>query len=163
MFAYLKAGKRSTLAIAVVTAFLAIPAIAYAATANTTRADLKGAGYCRQDAGGAGTAVGKVQITTTSATSEGFHPVKVDIKLRGGQLSPGSYDVWLVSLYRDDAGTVVGCSASPVNNGLTVKGGGGVDFHGTADRYTGEYELQVYVGPISGQGYGTTPAVVDVP
>src|SRR5689334_5870973 len=107
MFAYLEAGKRSTLAIAVVTAFLAIPAIAYAATANTTRADLKGAGYCRQYDGGAGTAVGKVQITTTAAASEGFHPVKVDVKIRGGQLAPGSYDVSLVSVYRDDAGTVV--------------------------------------------------------
>ena len=163
MFAYLKAGKRSTFAIAVVTAFLAIPAIAYATTASTTRADLKGAGYCLHYDGGAGAAVGKAQITTTSAASEGFHPVKVDIKIRGGQLSPGSYDVWLVSLYRDDAGTVVGCAASPVGTGLTVKGGGGVDFHGSADRYTGEYELQVYVGPVSGQGFATSPAVVDVP
>ena len=82
---------------------------------TTTRADLKGAGYCRQYDGGAGSAVGKVQITTTAATSEGFHPVKVDVKIRGGQLPPGSYDVWLVSLYRDDAGTVVGCAASPVS------------------------------------------------
>ena len=122
MFAYLKAGKRSTLAIAVVTAFLVIPAIAYAATAGTTRADLKGAGYCLGYGGGAGTAVGKVQITTASAASEGFHPVKVDVKIRGGQLSPGSYEVWLVNLYRDDAGTVVGCAASPVSTGLTVKG-----------------------------------------
>jgi len=163
MFAYLEAGKRRTLAIAVVTAFLAIPAIAYAATAATTRVDLKGAGYCSHYADGAGTAVGKVQITTSPATSDGFHPVNVDIKIRGRQLSPGSYDVWLVDLYRDDAGTVVGCAASPVSTGLTVKGGAGVDFHGSVDRYTGQHEVQVYVGSISGDGYGTSPVLVDVP
>ncbi len=163
MFANLKAGKRSTFAIAVVTAFLAIPAIAYAARGTTTRADLKDAGYCSHYADGAGTAVGKVQITTSPATSDGFHPVKVDVKIRGGQMAPGSYDVWLVSLYRDDAGTVVGCAATPFDTDVTIKGGAGVDFHGSVVRYTGEYELQVYVGAISGDGYGTTPAVVDVP
>ena len=168
MFAYLKAGRRSTIAAALVAAFLAIPAVAYAARGTTTRADLTGAGYCDHYDAGTVAAVGKVQITTTSAATEGFHPVKVDVKIRGGQLPAGSYQVWLVNLYRDDAGTVVGCSASPVADGMTVKASG-ADFHGSVDRYTGQYELQVYVGSIpgtgsgpAGSGAGTSPVVVDV-
>jgi hypothetical protein len=168
MFAYLKAGRRSTIAAALVAAFLAIPAVAYAARGTTTRADLTGAGYCDHYDAGAVAAVGKVQITTTSPATEGFHPVTVDVKIRGGQLPVGSYQVWLVNLYRDDAGTVVGCSASPVADGLTVKASG-ADFHGSVDRYTGQYELQVYVGSIpgtgsgpAGSGAGTSPVVVDV-
>src|SRR3954451_3182457 len=146
MFAYLKAGRRSTLAAALVAALLAIPAVAYAARGTTTRADLTGAGYCDHYEAGAVATVGK----------------------RGGQLPAGSYQVWLVNLYRDDAGTVVGCSASPVADGLTVKASG-ADFHGSVDRYTGQYELQVYVGSIpgtssgpAGSGAGTSPVVVNV-
>jgi hypothetical protein len=58
---------------------------------------------------------------------------------------------------------VVGCAASPLANSLTVESGSPIEFRGSVDRYTGEYELQVYVGPLCGPGYGSSPAVVDVP
>ena len=106
--------------------------------------------------------VGNVQITTSPATSPGFHAVRVGIKIRGGQVPAGTYKVWLVNLYRDDTGQVIGCAASPLSSEMTVKNGG-VNFHAFADRYSGQYELKVYVGPIWGPGYGSSPSMVDVP
>ena len=162
---WLPRGKaRSVFAVALVSAFLAIPAVAYAAKGTTTRVDLAGpAGFCQYYDAAAAAAVGKVQIATSPAASPGFHSVRVGIKLRAGQVSAGSYQVWLVNLYRDDAGQVIGCAASPFANPMTVKSGSPIDFRGSVDRYSGEYELQVYVGPIWGPGYGTSPAIVDVP
>ena len=156
---------RSVFAIVLVSAFLAIPAIAHAAKGTTIRAELAGgAGYCQYyDAAATTAPAGTVQIVTSSAASEGFHSVRVDIKLRADQVLAGSYQVWLVDLYRDDAGQVVGCAASPLANPLTVKSGSPVDFRGSVDRYSGQYELQVYVGPIWGPGYASSPAIVDVP
>ena len=155
---------RSVFAIALVSAFFAIPAIAYAAKGTTTRVDLAGpAGYCQYYDAAAAPAVGKVQIATSSAASPGFHSVRVDIKMHADQVLAGSYQVWLVDLYRDDAGQVIGCAASPLANPITVKNGRPIGFHGSVDRYSGEYELQVYVGQIWGPGYGTSPALVDVP
>jgi hypothetical protein len=154
---------RSVFAIALVSAFLAIPALAYAAKGTTARADLAGlGGYCQYyDAAAA--AVGKVQIATSPAASPGFHSVRVDIKIRAGQVLAGSYQVWLVNLYRDEAGQVIGCAASPFATPMTVTSGSPIAFRGSVDRYSGEYELQVYVGPIWGPGYATSPAIVDVP
>jgi len=155
---------RSVVAVALVSAFFLIPAVAYAAKGTTTRAELGGAtGYCQYSNAAAAPTVGKVQITTFHAESPGIHSVRVDIKLRAGQIPAGSYQVWLVTLYRDEAGQVSGCAASPLADLMTVKNGGPIDFRGTADRYSGEYELQVYVGPIWGPGYATAPALVDVP
>ena len=48
--------------------------------------------------------------------------MKLDIKVGAGKLAAGSYDVWLVNLYRDDTGQVIGCSASQAG-ALTVKSG----------------------------------------
>ncbi len=160
----LRGRARSVFAIALVSAFMAIPALAYAANGTTTRANLAGpSGYCQHyDAAPAAT-VGKVQIVTSPAESQGFHSVRVNIKLSAGQVPAGSYPVWLVNLYRDDAGQVIGCAASPLANPITVKNGRPIGFHGSVDRYSGEYELQVYVGQIWGPGYGTSPALVDVP
>ena len=156
---------RSAFAIVLVSAFLVIPALAYAAKGPTTRAELAGpAGYCQDYNGSAPAAsVGRVQIATSQADSPGFHPVRVDIKLRAGQVPPGSYQVWLVNLYRDDAGQVMGCAATPFEHPMTVKSGRSIDYRGAIDRYSGEYEVQVYVGPIWGPGYGTSPVSVDVP
>jgi hypothetical protein len=157
-------GVRSAFAIVLVSAFLVIPALAYAAKGTTIRAELAGpAGYCQYYDGAAAATVGKVQIATSPAATPGFHAVRVDIKMRPGQLPAGSYQVWLVNLYRDDAGQVIGCVASPFAKPMTVKSGGPIDFRGSIDRYSGEYELQVYVGPIWGPGYGTSPVIVDVP
>jgi hypothetical protein len=143
--------RRSVIVIAVVAALVAIPS---AATGTTTRASLTGmGGYCHD--GGTAGALGKVQIVTRPRDA-GFHPVHVDIRVAPGKLAPGAYQVWLVNLYRDDAGQVIGCSASPFANALTVKHGPAV-FHGSVDRYTGAYELQVFVGSILGPGYGTAP------
>ena len=89
--------------------------------------------------------------------------MKVDIKLRADQVPAGSYQVWLVNLYRDDAGQVIGCAATPFANHMTVKSGRSIDFRGAVDRYSGEYEVQVFVGPIWGPGYSTSPVSVDVP
>jgi hypothetical protein len=157
---------RSAFAVVLVSAFLVVPAIAYAAKGPTIRADLAGpAGYCQYYDGAAAPAapVGRVQITSSPAASPGFHPVRVDIKLRANQVPAGSYQVWLVNLYRDDAGQVMGCAATPFANPLTVKSGRSIDFRGAIDRYSGEYEVQVYVGPIWGPGYGTPPVTVVVP
>ena len=157
---------RSTFAMVLVSAFLVIPAVAYAAKGPTTRADLAGpAGYCQYyDSTSAPAApVGRVQIATSTAASPGFHPVKVDIKLRADQVPAGSYQVWLVNLYRDDAGQVIGCAATPFANHMTVKSGRSIDFRGAVDRYSGEYEVQVFVGAIWGPGYSTSPVSVDVP
>lgn len=155
---------RTIFAIALVSAFLAIPAVAHATKGQTTRAELAGAGYCQYyDSTAAAAPVGKVQIATSSAWAPGFHSVRVDIKVRAGQLPAGSYQVWLVNLYRDEAGQVIGCAASPFANPMTVEAGSSVNFRGSVDRYSGEYELQVYVGPIWGPGYGTSPLIVDVP
>lgn len=154
---------RKIFVIALVSAFLAVPAIAYAARTPAAHADLAGAsGYC-SNATGAGAAVGKVQIATSPQASPGFHPVRVDIKIRAGQIPAGSYDVWLVNLYRNDAGEVIGCAASPLANPLTARSGHPTDFRGSVDRYSGEYELQVYVGSLWGPGYGSAPAILDVP
>ena len=154
---------RSVFAIAIVSAFFLVPAVAYAGKGTTTRADLIGStGYCQYFDGAAAPAVGKVQIATSPAASAGLHSVRVNIKLRAGQISAGSYQVWLLNIYRDEAGQVSGCAASPLGGLLTV-GRGGVEFNGSVDRYSGQYELQVYVGPIWGPGYGTAPALVDVP
>jgi hypothetical protein len=157
---------RSIFAIAALSAFLAIPAVAYAAKATTTRTDLAGtAGYCQNYDTTAPTApaVGNAQIETFPSATEGFHSVRVNIRARAGQVQAGTYPVWLVNVYRDDAGNVIGCAASPLANPLTVKSGRPVDFRGSVDRYSGQYELQVYVGQIWGPGYGTSPATVDVP
>ena len=163
MFASFTA-RRSALAIAIVAASLAIPALAYAATfPATTRAHLAGsAGYCqRYDTSTATSPVGNVQIRTSPATSPGFHAVSVGIRVRAGQIPAGTYQVWLVNLYRDDTGQVIGCAASPLSSPMTVKNGS-VNFHAFADRYSGQYELTVYVGPIWGPGYGSSPSLVDV-
>jgi hypothetical protein len=163
-FRRLPGGARSAFAIVLVSAFLVIPALAYAGKGTTTRADLAGlTGYCQYYDGAAAETVGKVQIATSPAASQGFHSVRVAIKMRADQVPSGSYQVWLVSLYRDDAGQVIGCAASPFANPLTVKSGRPIDFRGSVDRYSGEYELQVYVGPIWGPGYATSPESVDVP
>ena len=155
---------RGLVVIALLSAFLVIPAVAYAARPATTHADLAGlAGYCQSYGATTAPAVGKVEIATSPATSQGFHSVRVNIKVRAKQLLAGSYQVWLVNLYRDDAGEVIGCAASPLAVPMTVKSGSPVDFHGSVDRYSGKYELQVYVGPIFGAGYGSAPAIVDVP
>ena len=165
MFASFTA-RRSAFAIAIVAASLAIPALAYAATfPATTRADLAGsAGYCQSYDTNTVTSppVGNVQITTSPATSPGFHAVRVGIKVRPGQVPAGTYPVWLVNLYRDDSGQVIGCAASALSSEMTVKTGG-VNYHGFADRYSGQYELKVYVGPIWGPGYASSPSLVDVP
>jgi hypothetical protein len=156
---------RNILALAAVAALLAIPAIASAAGGgSTTRADLSNVGgYCQSyQPAGAG-AIGKVQIAAPAATSPGFHQVEVDIKIRGGKIPAGTYQVYLVNLYRDATGQIMGCAASPFPNALTVKGGGPANFRGSVDRYTGQYELQLYIGPIWGPGYGTSPQIVDVP
>lgn len=155
---------RKIIVITLVSAFLAVPAIAYAAKNPAAHSDLAGpAGYCWNYPTSAGDAVGKVQIATSPATTPGFHPVRVDIKIRAGQIPAGSYDVWLVNVYRNDAGEIIGCAASQLPNPLTARSGRPTDFRGSVDRYTGEYELQVYVGPIWGPGYGSLPAIVDVP
>ena len=93
--------------------------------------------------------------------SPGFHPVWVDLRMRGGALPAGS--VWLVDVHRDDAGRVVGRAASPFAGPLVVGSRGPAEFHASVERYTGEHELQVYVGPNLGPGYGTRPALVEVP
>jgi len=156
--------RRIAFVVTLVAALVAIPAIASAATATTTRASLEGAGgYCQPFAGGTAPSLGKVQITTSTATDPGFHPVRVDIKVNANKLAAGDYQVWLVNLYRDDTGAVIGCGASQFSDALTVRQGHGAAFRGSVERYTGEYELQVYVGPIFGAGYGSSPAVVDVP
>lgn len=155
---------RGLLVIALASAFLVIPAVAYAAKVTTTRADLAGVGgYCQYNGATHAPAVGKVQIATSPATSPGFHSVRVDVKVRAGQLQDGSYPVWLVNLYRDDAGQVIGCAASRFADPVTVTRGSPINFRGSVDRYSGQYELQVYVGPIWGPGYGSSPATIDVP
>jgi hypothetical protein len=154
---------RRVLLVALASTLLALAAFAGSANAATTRGDLGGqTGFCPYGTAALGAAVGKGQITTTTATSPGFHSVRVDVKLRAHQVPAGTYQVSLVNLYRDDAGEVSGCSATSLASPLTV-GNGGVDFHGSVTRYTGSYELQVYVGPIFGLGYATAPALVDVP
>jgi hypothetical protein len=151
-------------AVAFVSALLLVPAIAIAAKGPPPPADLSGpAGYCQDYDAAAGRAVGTARITTSPTGSPGFHPVWVDLRIRGGKLPAGSYQVWLVDVYRDDSGSVVGCAASPFTDPLVVSNRGPTDFHGSVDRYSGEHELQVYVGPILGPGYGTAPALVDVP
>jgi len=163
MFASLN--RRSTVfAAALVTVLVAIPTIASAATGTgrSTHANLAGAAsYCQPFASAPAPSLGRAQIATTAATDPGFHAVHLDIKVGGGKLGAGSYDVWLVNLYRDDAGEVIGCSATQAGE-LTVKNGPAT-FRGAVDRYTGSYEVQVYVGPIWGPGYATPPVTVDVP
>ncbi|MFL6005785.1 MAG: hypothetical protein ACJ744_06025 [Gaiellaceae bacterium] len=161
MFASLKT-RRTVFAAALVTALVGIPAIASAATGASTRENLAGpAGYCQPFASAPAPSLGKAQIATTTATDPGFHPVTLDVRVGGGKLAAGSYGVWLVNLYRDDAGQIIGCSASQAG-ALTVKNGPST-FHGSVDRYTGRYEVQVYVGSIGGPGYATAPVTVDVP
>jgi hypothetical protein len=152
--------RRTVVALALSIALLAVPALASAASTSSTLASQNG--FCSYGGPTAGAAVGKAQITTSTATSEGFHSVRVDLRIKAHQVPVGEYQVWLVNLYRDDAGAVAGCSASPLASALNVKAGG-ADFHGSALRYTGAYELQVYVGPIFGPGWATAPALVDVP
>jgi hypothetical protein len=154
--------RRTALAAALATALVAIPAIASAATGTTTHASIAGAaGYCQPSAPAPASSLGRVQIATAAATDPGFHSVRLDIKVGGGKLAAGSYDVWLVNLYRDAAGEVVGCSATQ-SGALTVKSGPAT-FRGSVSRYTGSYEVEVYVGPIWGPGYATAPVIVDVP
>jgi hypothetical protein len=161
MFAYLNR-RRTVFAAALVTALVAIPAIASAATGTSIRANLAdGAGYCQPFGSTPSPSLGKAQIATTTATDPGFHAVKLDVKVGAGKLAAGSYDVWLVNLYRDDTGQVIGCSASQAG-ALTVKSGPST-FRGSVSRYTGSYEVQVFVGPIWGPGYATAPVTVDVP
>lgn len=153
---------RSVVASVAVLALFAIPAIAVAGTGSSARTTLQGAGYCQDSSLSASRSVGKVQLSTTTAASPGFHDVNVDIKVAPRTLAAGTYDVYLVNLYRDDSGQIVGCSASPLSSAMTVKSNRWVDFHGTASRYTGRYELEVYVGPIWGPGYASAPATIDV-
>ena len=89
--------------------------------------------------------------------------VHVDLHVRAHRIPPGSYQIWLVNLYRDDSGDVIGCSASPFDDLVTVGNGAPVDFHGSIARFSGDYELQVYLGPISGPGYASSPTTVTVP
>ena len=161
MFASLNR-RRTVFAAAFVTVLVAIPAIASAATGTWTHANLAGpAGYCQPFAPGQTPALGRAQIATTAAADPGFHRVTLDVRVGGGKLAMGAYPVWLVNVYRDDAGEVSGCSATQAG-ALTVKNGPAT-FRGSVVRYTGRYEVQVYVGPIGGPGYATAPATVDVP
>jgi hypothetical protein len=154
--------RRTVFAAVLATALVAIPAIASAATGTSIRENLAGgAGYCQPFGSTPSPSLGKAQIATTTATDPGFHPVTLDVKVGAGKLAAGSYDVWLVNLYRDDAGQVIGCSASQAG-ALIVKSGPST-FRGSVSRYTGSYEVQVYVGPIWGPGYATAPVTVDVP
>jgi len=161
MFASLTV-RRTAFAAVLVSALVAIPAIASAATGTSIHANLgAGTSYCQPFAAAPAPSLGKAQIATTSATDPGFHPVKLDIRVGAGKLAAGSYDVWLVNLERDDTGQVVGCSASQAG-ALNVKSGQST-FRGSVSRYTGSYEVQVYVGPIWGPGYATPPVTVNVP
>jgi hypothetical protein len=154
--------RRTVFVAALVIALVAIPAFASAATGTSTHANLAGsAGYCQPFAPAPAPSLGRAQIATTAAADPGFHAVHLDIKVGGGKLGAGSYDVWLVNLYRDDAGQVIGCSATQAG-AMTVKNGPAT-FRGAVERYTGRYEVQVYVGPIWGPGYATPPVTVDVP
>jgi len=165
MFSSVKPRRAHVFALAFVAAALVVPAFASAAKAPTTITDLAGvAGYCQSNTNApTGPTVGKVSLAAPTATSQGFHPVTVDVKVRSGKLPAGSYDVYLVNVYRDDTGQIIGCSASPFAQQMNVKSGHNTDFQGSVDRYSGQYELQVYVGPISSAGYSSAPAVVDVP
>jgi hypothetical protein len=156
---------RTVFTVAFASALLAVPAIASAAKAPALRVDLGGpATYCPSGGPSAPTSsVGNAQLTTDTATSPGFHPVNVDVKVRGGKLAAGSYQVWLVELYRDDTGAVMGCSAAPFSGSLVVKGGAPAEFRGSVDRYTGQHELQIFVGSLEGAGYGSAASLVDVP
>ena len=157
-------GVRGVAAVALGLALFAIPAIAIAGNGSSAHANLAGpGGYCQNANPPASPSIGRVQLSAATATSPGFHSVNVNIRVASGKLAAGTYDVYLVNLYRDATGQITGCSASAVSNRLTVKNNGTADFHGTATRYTGEYELQVYVGPIWGPGYASAPATVDVP
>jgi len=161
MFASLNA-RRTVFAAVLVTALVAIPAIASAATGAAIHANLGGgSGYCQPFAATPVPSLGKAQIATTSATDPGFHAVKLDVKVGAGKLAAGSYPVWLVNLERDDTGEVIGCSASQAG-ALNVKNGQST-FRGSVSRYTGSYEVQVYVGAVWGLGYATAPVTVDVP
>jgi hypothetical protein len=166
MFSSVKPRRSHVFAAALAAAALAVPAFAAAAKAPATVTELSNAsGYCPTGGTNAptGTAVGKASLAAASATSEGFHPVSVDVRVRAGKLAAGTYDVYLVNLYRDDAGQVIGCSATAFAQQLTVKSGHAAEFKGSSDRYTGQYELEVYVGQILGAGYSSAPASVDVP
>lgn len=166
MFSSVKPRRSHVFAVTLAAAALAVPAFASAAKAPATVTDLSNAaGYCPTGGTNAptGATVGKVSLTAPSATTEGFHPVAIDVKVKAGKLAAGSYDVYLVNLYRDDTGQVIGCSASTFGPKLTVKSGHPSEFKGSADRYTGQYELEVYVGQILGAGYSSAPATVDVP
>lgn len=166
MFSSVKFRRSHVFAVALAAAALAVPAFAAAAKAPVTVTDLAGsAGLCQT--GGTNTptgpTVGKVSLAAPSASSEGFHPVAVDVKVKANKLAAGSYDVYLVNLYRDaDTGDVIGCSASELAQQLTVKSGRGAEVKGSADRYTGQYEFQVYVASSSAD-YSSAPANVDVP
>jgi len=165
MFSSVKPRRSHVFAVTVAAAALAVPAFAAAAKAPATTSDLSGtAGYCQTGSIGAptGSPLGKVTLTAPTATSAGVHQVSVGVKARAGKLAPGTYDVYLVNVYRDDTGQIVGCSASALAQQLTVTSGRPTDFQGSADRYTGHYELQVYVGSIFAAGYSSTPAAVDV-
>jgi hypothetical protein len=144
---------------------LVVPTAALAAKVdpNVHKSLVGPTGYCQNYDLSAGTAVGKVQITTSTAVSPGFHPVSVDIRLGDRSIPSGIYQVWLVDLNRDGSGHVIGCAASPFDNVLTVETGRQTRFSGSVDLYTARYELQVFVGPIWGPGYATSPAKVDVP
>ena len=166
MFSSVKPRRSHVFAAALAAATLAVPAFAAAAKAPATVTDLSGAaGYCPTGGTNAptGATVGRASLAAASATSEGFHPVSVGVKVKAGKLAAGSYDVYLVNLYRDDAGQVVGCSATAFAQQLTVKNGHAAEFKGSASRYTVQYELEVYVGQILGGGYSSAPASVDVP
>jgi hypothetical protein len=159
---FVSLNRRRTVFAILATALVAIPAIASAATGTSIRENLAGgAGYCQPFGSTPSPSLGKAQIATTTATDPGFHPVTLDVKVGAGKLAAGSYDVWLVNLYRDDAGQVIGCSASQAG-ALIVKSGPST-FRGSVSRYTGSYEVQVYVGPIWAPGYATAPVTVDVP
>jgi hypothetical protein len=165
MFSSVKTGRTRVFAVALAAAALAVPAFAAAAKAPTTTRELAGvAGYSETDTNAlTGTGVGRVSLAAPTATSDGFHAVAVDVKVKPGKLAAGTYDVYLVNVYRDDTGQIVGCSASPLAQQLTVKSGHGAELKGSVERYTGHYELQVYVGSILGAGYGSAPAALDVP
>ena len=155
MFASLNV-RRTVFAAVLVTALVAIPAIASAATGTSIHANLAGgARYCQPFAATPSPSLGKAQIATTTATDPGFHPVKLDVKVGAGKLAAGSYDVWLVNLYRDDTGQVIGCSASQAG-ALTVKSGPST-FRGSSAATPAATRFRS-TSDRSGAGYATPPS-----
>ena len=106
MFSSVKPRRSHVFAATVAAAALAVPAFAAAAKAPATTTNLSGtAGYCQTGGTGAptGPALGSATLTAPAATSAGVHQVSVGVKARANKLAPGTYDVYLVNIFRDDA------------------------------------------------------------